>query len=381
MILLFGEEDMQNNKKKQLLMLISLFVFILILMVLRFFQVQKMIFKPKAAGTVWLSFDKENYTIHKGQEATVTLRADVIEPFVIQMFKATITFDPTKLHIKENGIVYKIGQPSLNLKASTDSAQMNETGKIVIVGEIVDPPEGFTLAPGNADLVSLTFISASDDPSTISIDRTQSHFKKVKSDYTFENVETTGVELAINSPLAQEAKLNIKLKMQGITSKPKDEFNTLQVKVALDDNGTISTQTAEFTSNDNAVWSGTVNFSRILSNKTFKLSIKAQKHIDIPICGPFPYTFRSTPSGTYGCITLTGGENNLDLSNFYQLVGDLNNDGLINSYDLSLVRNNLDKSDADTVKTADLNLDGTVNATDFSLIIASMTEMTAGSEQ
>ena len=358
-------------------MLISLFVFVIILMVLRFFQVQKMIFKPKAAGTVPLSFDKESYTVPKDQEATVTLRTNIIEPFVIQMFKTTITFDPTKLHVKENGIVYKIGQPSLNLKASTDSTQINETGKIVIVGEIVDPPEGFTLAPGNADLVSLTFISISDDSSTISIDKSQSYFKKVKSDYTFENVETTGAESAINSLLAQEAKLNIKLKLQGIVEKPKNELNTLPADVVIsDETGVFSTQNTVFSADDRALWLGQVTITRILRGKTFKMAIKLKKHYKSLICGPDPYTFRETPSGAYGCITLTKGDNALDFSNFYQLVGDLNNDEMINSYDLSLVRNNLNIREAAIIDQADLNQDGIVNANDFSLIIAALGELT-----
>ena len=62
-----------------------------------------------------------------------------------------------------------------------------------------------------------------------------------------------------------------------------------------------------------------------------------------------------------------------DFTGIYLLVGDLpEQDGIVNSYDISLVRNLIGKTDVASLRQADLNLDGAVNAQDYSLVIAAL---------
>jgi len=71
-------------------------------------------------------------------------------------------------------------------------------------------------------------------------------------------------------------------------------------------------------------------------------------------------------------ISLIKGVNNLDFSSIIQMVGDLDGNGLVNSYDLALIINNLGKNDCPALKTADLNLDGIVDTQDYSLVLSAL---------
>lgn len=175
--------------------------------------------------------------------------------------------------------------------------------------------------------------------------------------------------------------LNLKIKFQGITQKPQDQYNSLAVKVtAVSSSGSKTVASGNFSARDidankKGIWEGTVSFN--LAAGSYRLLVKGPKHIQKKICHPNPTEPPGGP-GTYTCgdtaqINISNGVNNLDLSGIYLLVGDLpNQDGVVNSYDLALVRNNLGKTDAEALRLADLNLDGRVNTQDYSLIMAAL---------
>lgn len=54
------------------------------------------------------------------------------------------------------------------------------------------------------------------------------------------------------------------------------------------------------------------------------------------------------------------------------LIGDVNNDDKIDSYDLAFIINNLESKKPEVIKMGDLNLDGVINSNDFALILASL---------
>jgi|GEM_PF-891465 len=175
--------------------------------------------------------------------------------------------------------------------------------------------------------------------------------------------------------------LNLKIKFQGITQKPPDQYNSLAVKVtAVSSSGSKTVASGNFSARDidankKGIWEGTVSFN--LAAGSYRLLVKGPKHIQKKICHSNP-TEPPGGHGTYTCgdtaqINISNGVNNLDLSGIYLLVGDLpNQDGVVNSYDLALVRNNLGKTDAEALRLADLNLDGRVNTQDYSLIMAAL---------
>lgn len=177
-------------------------------------------------------------------------------------------------------------------------------------------------------------------------------------------------------------KLNLKLKFQGITKKPSTEAlnfikGKIEGKIIGTNEGFASAPEGNFLvkSDDNGVWSGTVGIDLPQSSlgKKFALFIKGRRHIQKKICDSVP---TETSPGTYRCstgnITLVAGDNNLDFSGILLLVGDLDQNGIVDSVDFGLVKNCLGKSDSVCLSSSDLNLDGRVDTQDFSLIIAAL---------
>jgi hypothetical protein len=191
-----------------------------------------------------------------------------------------------------------------------------------------------------------------------------------------------GPPVSISPPLTGDPGpylLNLKIKFQGILKKPAEEFNKLKMKVSvIPPNGSKfeTSEEADFVADESGVWSGSVKFSplKAYGGRGFKLFVKGPKHIQKRICVNTP---KESFPGTYHCengqIELVGGINELDFSGIYMLVGDLpQQDGVVNSYDISLVRNNIGSKDPSVLALADLNLDGIVDTQDYSLVIAAL---------
>ncbi len=168
----------------------------------------------------------------------------------------------------------------------------------------------------------------------------------------------------------------MKLKFQGILKKP-STVSTLPVKITLA-GGPLGSdtreQTATFTVDTQGVWSANVAFDAPAGDG-YKVLVKGPKHLQKRICDATP---TETYGGTYRCgeegrISLQGGNNALDFSRIVQLVGDLpQQDGIVDAYDIALIRTNLGSTDANTVTSADLNYDGVVDTQDYSLLIAAL---------
>jgi len=186
----------------------------------------------------------------------------------------------------------------------------------------------------------------------------------------------------ITTPSAKTSvTLNLKLKFQGVLSRPSNNQNQINVRVRLA-GGSLSQptdyQTAVFTTNDNGIWSGQVSFVNVPTGGKYRIYVKGPKHLQKKICDAVP---TETYQGTYRCsegnITLNSGDNFLDFSGVYQSVGDLPaQDGFVNAYDIALVQNNLNRTDTDILALADLNFDGRVDTQDHSLVIAALSVRT-----
>ena len=183
------------------------------------------------------------------------------------------------------------------------------------------------------------------------------------------------------TPQAGNTSLKMKLRFQGIVSKPKNEFNIMRVKLTVVNEVTSQTVNTygNFVANENGIWEGVTSFnlptnSDSPASQTFKILVKGPKHLQKKICDLNPKeTFPGTYRCTKGNINLKLGGNTADLSGIYQLVVDLpEQDGIVNAFDTSLVLNSIGKTDANSLRIADLNLDGIVNFQDFSLVIAAL---------
>ncbi|NMB84306.1 hypothetical protein GYA28_03375 [Candidatus Roizmanbacteria bacterium] len=178
--------------------------------------------------------------------------------------------------------------------------------------------------------------------------------------------------------------VSLKLKFQGITKKPASGLEKMTVKAKVE-NATYSQSLDDvsFTSDDKGIWTGSLTLTNVKPGSGYKFFIKGPKHVQKKICDALP---AESYAGTYHCedgrITLQAGSNNLDFTNIYLLSGDLpSQDGIVNSYDTSLVRNNIGKTDGESIKLADINLDKVVDTQDYSLVINALSIRSDEGEQ
>jgi len=166
------------------------------------------------------------------------------------------------------------------------------------------------------------------------------------------------------------ATLNIKVRLQGVLTKPNlagaETFN-IWLKGPTDISGSVV-----LTPDASGVYAGTTSIS--VDPGTYMVFVKGPRHLKKRICDSSP---GETSIGTYRCsegkINITGGTNDLDFSGITLLAGDLPaQDGIVDSYDTSFVRQSLGSSDGSKVAIGDINRDGIVDTQDMSLIIQSL---------
>lgn len=166
------------------------------------------------------------------------------------------------------------------------------------------------------------------------------------------------------TPIAKgNIQLRVRLKFQGVFKKPQKITTQADVKISLQGKllDEVKEKIISLAVNDQAIWEGLVSFSNIplVSEKNYQIKIKVPKHLEIKTQD----------------LLLTEGENELDLTNDYVLAGDINDDNLINAYDLAFIRNNLNSKDFKIINRGDLNFDQNLNAVDFSLALQSLNSL------
>ncbi len=166
------------------------------------------------------------------------------------------------------------------------------------------------------------------------------------------------------------AVLHFAVRAQGILKKPNIAGGEL-FNVWLVGPTNVGT-TVVLTPDGNGIYLGKANVSLIPGKYT--LYIKGPRHLKKRVCHNTP---KETSIGTYRCslgnVNLTGGPNTLDFTAITLLTGDLPaQDGVVDSYDISFVRQSLGSTDSGKVTIGDINRDGIVDTQDMSLIIQSL---------
>ncbi len=176
-----------------------------------------------------------------------------------------------------------------------------------------------------------------------------------------------------------DATLAFKLKFQGVDGYPKGG-KTVPFKVKLQGPTSTGYQSGTLTVNNQGVWEGNVSFTNIVvgSSTKYTVFVKVGKHLQKRVCASDP---SETSGGTYNCsesnMPITSGTNNLDFSGILMLVGDLpsstgEQNGVVDSYDISFVLNHLGSTVESELAIGDLNFDGVIDTQDRSLIIQSL---------
>ncbi|PJC83690.1 hypothetical protein CO006_00410 [Candidatus Roizmanbacteria bacterium CG_4_8_14_3_um_filter_35_14] len=343
-----------------------------------------------------LSFNPNASTLSTGQEMETTLK---IKPTVeggilVRGYLVSLFFDKTKLQLKN--IEYKIGGASPDLGATNSSlSTINGNGVIRLVGEVTTPTGTAVAKDVDTELVKLKFSSVNGQGATIQIGRADAKFYILKAEAVLSDgmsidgakidfngggaIITPGITGAPNPTTtggtSGNVNLNLKLKFQGISGKPADSQNSMAVKVKLKKEGETnpSEATGVFSADTSGVWSGKASFNLSSVSGKYLIYIKGPQHIQKKFCDSAP---SENNAGTYSCananISITVGDNNLDFSKVMVLSGDLDQNGVVDSVDISIVRNNLGKTDTATLTKADVNRDGRVDTQDFSLILAAL---------
>lgn len=170
---------------------------------------------------------------------------------------------------------------------------------------------------------------------------------------------------------ANKVGVNFRVKLQGITSQPKNSSPvSIQIKL-VEGNKVVNTKQVEFSPQADGAYVANTNYEKIYLNKKYSFLIKGPKHIQKRVCVNSP---SENISGTYLCkdsnITFKKGDNTLDFTNIILLSGDLPlQNGIVDAVDIAYVRNFVGRNDPDIVARGDINFDGVVDSQDYTLII------------
>lgn len=169
----------------------------------------------------------------------------------------------------------------------------------------------------------------------------------------------------------QAMKLQFAVRLQGILSKP---TTATAETFAIGLRGPTDLDTkVSLTPDDKGVYRGSIDV-QAKPGTTYRLYVKGPRHLQKKICINLP---KESSIGTYRCdqgaVSLTAGGNDFDLTNITMLVGDLPaQDGIVDSYDTSYVRQSIGSRDPSKLVVADLNRDGIIDTQDMSLVIQSL---------
>jgi len=313
-------------------------------------------------------------SVQKGEELTVSISGSVSAQITIIGYLGTLSFDKSKLQVKD--IQYKLGSVSKDLGDDNSTlASASATGKIYLQGEI-QSAQGHVLS-GKTEIASIVFTA---------LEETKPQFTFSDIKFYRMNVDHTLTELqsdSVNSSSQPDAiTLTVKLKIQGYVSKASTSPK-LNVKVKLGGGGLAAVtpyRETTFSPDSSGIWTGSINFASISAAQNYYLLIKGGKHVQRKICDNKP---TETETSLYHCaegkVNLINGDNVLDLSGILQFAGDLNletgQDGGVNAADFSLINKAINSKTpvtADIIERGDINMDGVVDSQDYSLMNKTM---------
>lgn len=383
-------------------------IFIFLVLIGAFYWILNFIFfnqnspKSKAGGEIInVIFDPSSVNTSVDKEFTVTFKVKPSKDIALRGYRIRLVFDKTKLNLQK--IVYKLGTVSKDL-GDTDNnlTAINQIGLVSLIGESQAATGEILNSGSEKELAKLTFKVLTSAGSSFQISNSDVNFFAFDQDMVlFEVPLSNSVQFNLNgggplvtlspnnqpltpvtisptnpSSVSGNVKLNLKLKFQGIGKLPVESLRQMNVKIKLKKEGAgtnVYETNGTLNSDSNGVWSGTVGINIADISGKWLFYIKGPHHIQKKICGSKP---KENSPGTYRCsdgnITLVNGNNDFDFSGITFLVGDLDQSGVVDSVDFALVKNNLGKTDVDTLKKADLNRDGRVDTQDFSLILAAL---------
>lgn len=161
------------------------------------------------------------------------------------------------------------------------------------------------------------------------------------------------------------------IRTQGLT-KPAKNVNEIPVKVTfLQDERVIDTRSVSMSKNDDGSWTGNSEYDNLTIGVDYTLLVKGPKHLQKKVCTNNP---TESIGGQYSClggeIRIQASDNRINLKGIVMLAGDIPlQNGIVDAVDITYIRSNLGKTDAEVVARGDLNYDGIVDTQDYGIII------------
>jgi len=187
-------------------------------------------------------------------------------------------------------------------------------------------------------------------------------------------ISPTGPLVTQIVPILINAKINYRIKLQGITKQPKTA-QSIDFKITLLQSGkAIDSRNIAFTPQSDGTWVADAEYKNIPSANDYYVTVKGPKHLQKRVCANNP---QETIDGTYRCtdgkITLKDGNNTLDFSKIFMLAGDIPlQNGVIDAVDIAYIRNNVGSQNTEVIARGDLNYDGIVDSQDYTIIIQAL---------
>ncbi|OGK57264.1 hypothetical protein A3H83_02075 [Candidatus Roizmanbacteria bacterium RIFCSPLOWO2_02_FULL_39_8] len=189
------------------------------------------------------------------------------------------------------------------------------------------------------------------------------------------NSPTPGPGTPTVDPTTTKVVLSMKLRFQGIGGGVERGDGSMVVRVGIT-GGDLDTPVynlVPFASSDAGIWTGSATFPTVSAGTKYCILVKGPTHSQKKVChvSPLEQLTGSYKAG-HSTIPLVLGDNTLDFTGIKMLVGDIDQNGIVNSFDLAYVRNNFEAESPDIIERCDVDWNGVCNGLDYGLMVAAI---------
>lgn len=314
-------------------------------------------------GTVNVSLDPATITRAVNQTFDVDLKVDAGTQKV-NFMKLGLNFNKDKMEIVSF-------TPGSWATADMFGPEFQDLGSSAGTASLYAATMKTNLPTGVFTAGTVTLKGKANGTAALTIDKARSRFggEKAAQVGEFSVDQTTNGSYTIGAGGTGSVTLNFKVKFQGVNARRSDQ--KVLVKVIKGETK-ITKPDVNVSPDDNGIYSGTTSFD-VPAGSGYTVFIKGPKHLAKKFCTDNQTARCNTATGA---ITLANGANTFDFSKMALEPGDLpdpNNDGeqdgVVNSVDVSLIVSRVTKNTAANIAVADVNFDGVLQWDDVTLVL------------
>ncbi len=192
---------------------------------------------------------------------------------------------------------------------------------------------------------------------------------------------TAGVKVEETTKVVtpKDIALNLAIRFQGIDRAPSRNAGLITARIGITGEGIENPETklVQLQADSSGIFYGDVSFPTVTPGKNYCVTVKGPLHSARKVCHTKPL---EAQSGEYrrgsSTILLTAGANELDFTGIRMMVGDVDQNGVVNSFDLYSVRSAVSGEGQVNLDRCDVNFDNVCNGVDYALMVAAITVKT-----